>query len=35
MVKKTKLDIIAEQDDETSTITYLVIAGAIFAFAFR
>ena len=35
VVKKTKLDIIAEQDDETSTITYLVIAGAIFAFAFR
>ena len=35
VVKKTKLDVIAEQDDETSTITYLVIAGAIFAFAFR
>ena len=35
VVKKTKLDIIAEQDDETSSITYLVIAGAIFAFAFR
>ena len=35
VAKKTELDVIAEQDDETSTITYLVIAGAIFAFAFR